>query len=399
MLTAASVARAKATGKDYLLLDTDNLYLRVRSTGAKSWLLRYTDGGRAKSVTLGRYPGMTLAQARARRDALMAAVKNGAPLAGATFADLANDWMRRRRARLREPDRNYDSDENRIRQYVIPVIGDRPVAEITRAELVRLIMSVFETGREESARRVAVSLDGIFFHALNIGAISSSPAQLLLRALPPKTKPIKHFAAVTDPEALARLLRAIETIRNRQSRAAIKIIVYTFVRVGELLRAQWKEIDFGAGLWSVPPEHMKRRRELLVPMPRQVAEIFREVKKMNGAIGLGRSPLVFPAYHTKVEGARHLPETTMLGSLKSLLWRVPGTPHTTIHGFRATASSILNEAGFNPDAIERQLAHVPGTVRAIYNRAEYLDERKRMLQWYADYLDALRDGKAPPEKP
>ncbi len=393
MLTATAVARAAAQEKEYLLHDSENLYLRVRPSGAKTWLLRWYSGGAAQSRTLGRYPAMTLHEARRRRDALLPRLKDGRTANdGQTFGELARDWYARRQAGL--SGRHLQTVRQRLNAYILPALESRPVAEIRRPELIRLVTGMFDRGIEESAIRAAGIIENIFRYALDTGAVETSPAQYLAKALPRKTRLTRHFQSAADPAQIAAVMRGLARVESFQARSALLPIAYTFVRVGELLRATWAEIDLPAARWNIPAEHMKRRREHVVPLSRQALALMKDERDYDARAGYAdpRDPL-FPALRSRARPPRSITEAALLKTLKVLCWQCPGTPPMTVHGFRSMASSVLNGNGFNADAIELQLSHAPQGVRGVYNRAEYMDDRRAMMQWYADYLDALRDGK------
>lgn len=398
MLTAATVAKILPKDKDYTLADTDHLYLRVRSGGGKTWIVRYMIDGRAKVKTIGSYPAMTLAEARVKRDAFLAAVRAGDETGGEIllFSHIAMDWLKRKESNLNP--KYFANLRQRLDAYVLPYIGEMSLKEISRPKLVRLLLRLFDSGREETAIRTASLLENIFQHAVNVGVLESSPAQYMATALPSRAKGVEHFRSVTEPADIALVMQALSGVDSFQTRHALQMIAYTFVRVGELLRASPEEIDLASATWTVPAIHMKKRLELVVPLSRQCVELIREILEYNAKYA-PRSRFLFPALNPRKGSDRPITEASLLKALKVLCWQRPGTPAMTVHGFRSMASSTLNGCQFNADAIERQLAHVPSGVRGIYNRAQYLDIRRPMMQWYADYLDALRDGLLIPDLP
>ena len=406
MLSGLTVTRAAAKDKDYLLFDDDGLYLRVRKSGKKSWTVRFLVEGKLKQKAIGDYPEITLIEARKVRDELKQLVRSGQPVQpqGRTFADVAAEWYEKRQAPRLTP-KHLATVKYRLEHYLEPLIGNRLVNELTRQDIIQALLSIADRGVIETSRRAAGIVEQVFCYAQDIGIIDLSVAQNLVRALPSKKS--ENFKSTSDLKEIARLMRAIVTIDSFLTRTALQLYGYTFLRASELLEARWSEIDFDKALWTLPANHMKRRREHVVPLARQVVVILKDLKDYDRKMVYHDQDMtdgfLFPTLNPRKEQTS-MTEAAVLKALKMLCYQHADNPDMmppkmTIHGFRHMASTLLNEAGWNRDAIERQLSHVEGGVRAVYNKAEYMDIRRPMMQWYADFLDALRDGKETPERP
>lgn len=396
MLTAKTVLKAEPKDKEYVLYDAENLYLKVRPSGSKTWIIRVMKNGKIRVKSLGQFPGVTLAKAREMRDNIIDSMRSNEVIDNMSFQDVAEAWLKRKSSSLSP---HYANElKYRLGKYILPYIGSRSVSEIKRKELVMLVLKIADDGREDTANRVSQLIDAVFQHALNAGFIEHSPAQYLAKALPTRAVKVQHFKSVTEPSDIAKVMKALHDISSFQTRTALLMVAYTFVRVGELLRARLAEFNLKDKVWVIPAEHMKRRLELVVPLSSQVVALVSEVLDFNSSFA-PRSELLFPCLRPRGDKHTSITEASLLKALKVMCWQKPGTPAMTIHGFRSMASSVLNGHGWNPDAIERQLAHVPTGVRGIYNRAEYMNIRISMMQWYADYLDALKMGKNDPPLP
>jgi integrase len=269
----------------------------------------------------------------------------------------------------------------RLERDVFPWLGGRPVAEVTPPELLTVLRRVESRGALETAHRIHQVCGLVFRYAVATGRAVSDPCRDLRGALPPANP--NHHSAITDSKAVGDLLRAIEGYKGTlPTKCALRLAPLLFVRPGELRHAEWAEIDLDAAEWRIPAEKMKLRRPHIVPLPRQAVAILRELAPLTG---LGR--YVFP-------GVRSAKRPMSANTVNAALRRLGYDKETmTGHGFRAMASTILNEQGWNRDVIERQLAHAERSkVRAAYNHAEYLGERRQMMQSWADYLDGLATG-------
>ena len=263
-----------------------------------------------------------------------------------------------------------------------PEIGGRPIKEITAPDILRVLRAVVARGRLESAKRLRATIGQVFRYAVATGRADADPTGALKGAIP--SPPVSHRAAIVDPKGFGALLRAISEYQGApETLYAMELLALTFVRPGELRSAEWSEFDFDRAVWAIPGEKMKMRRAHRVPLASQSLTILDKLKDITGA---GR--FLFPSTRS-VE--RPMSENTINAALRRLGFK---QDEMTAHGFRSAASSVLNESGlWNPDAIERQLAHVePDAVRRAYARADYWDERVRMMAWWADKCDELRRG-------
>jgi len=393
-LTDAEVRGAKPKPKPYKLSDGGWLFVWVTPSGSKLWRLAYRFAGREKTLSLGPYPSLSIKEARRLRDAAKQVLaRGGDPMqerrqeraeqaveAATTFEDVAKEYLKRKEtdgwaaATLKK---------NRwLLEQSYRALGPRPVAAIKPAEVLAVLRKVEKRGRLETAGRMRELIGRVFRHAIATARAENDPTTALRGAL--FTPKVKHRAAITDPKALGALLRAIDEFDGQPTTlAALKILPMVFTRPGELRLARWSEFDFDGAVWTIPAERTKMRREHRVPLPRQAISILKDLHSLTGY-----GDLVFPSLRT---ARRPISENTMNAALRRLGY---SKDEVTAHGFRATASTLLNESGkFSPDAIERALAHQePDDSRRPYNRAEYWKERVKMAQSWADYLDQLRAG-------
>ena len=394
MLTDAKCKNATSEGKRIRkLADSGGLYLWVYDDGSKYWRLRYWIAGKEKSLSLGVYPRIGLAEARKRRDAERKhlddkldpsaerrADKVRLKLSAAnSFEAVAREWILKQSKRWVISHRA--GVEQRLEGNVFPKIGRRPIAQIEAPELLAIARSIEERGSHDLAHRVLGVCGQVFRYGIATGRCTRDIARDLRGALTPHTK--RHQPAVS-PEELPKLLRAIdgyEKIGDRQTRLALQLLALTFVRTNELIGAMWSEFDLEAAVWVVPAARMKMKTEHVVPLSRQTLAILEELKALGGG-----SRFVFPGRNRD----KPISNNTMLFAL----YRLGYKGKMTGHGFRAVASTMLNEQGeYRSDVIESQLAHCErNAVRGAYNRAEYLPERIKMMQAWADYLDTLRAG-------
>lgn len=381
--------KAAAPGKHF---DGGGLFLHVTEAG-RYWRMKYRHAGKEKLLALGVYPEVTLSEARQRRDAARTLLRDGndpglvkrdrkvagAEAAANTFASVAEEWLKKQKPRMAEA--TYAKAVWTLNDLVNPWIGHRPVAEIDAPEMLKLLRRIEERGAHETAHRTKQRCGQIFRYAIATGRAKHDPTSDLRGALAPAVS--KSRAAITDPVKAGELLRAIESYTGGLvAKSALKLAPLVFVRPGELRQAEWTEFDLDGAQWRIPASKMKMRDEHIVPLPAQAVAILRELHPLTG-----RSSYVFPGERS---ASRPMSENTVNAALRRL-----GFDKETMtgHGFRAMASTRLNEMGWSPDVIERQLAHAErNKVRAAYNRAQYLAERKKMMQAWADYLDGLRAG-------
>lgn len=393
-LTDTAIRNAKPTDKPYKVADSQGLYLLVNPRGSKLWRVKYRMNGVERKLALGSYPEITLAEARAARDAarrqLAHAVdpnvaKRQARIeasirASNSFATVAEELIKKKtREGLAEP------TLEKMRWFMKLLgtdFGKRPVTEIAPQELLHELRKHERRGRLETANLLRSFASRVFRYAVATARAERDPAQLLIGAL---TSPkVKHFAAITDASAFGALLRAIEDYQGDPSvMYALKLAPHVFQRPGELRQMEWAEVDFDKAVWTIPVAKMKMRQPHSVPLSRQALAILKNMRSLSGS---GR--YVFPSIRTR---ARPISDNTINAALRRMGY---SKEQMTAHGFRTSASSLLNESGkWNPDAIERALAHmVAGSVRRIYNQSAYWAERVKMAQWWSDYLDQLREG-------
>jgi integrase len=393
-LTAIAIKNARPRAKPYKLSDERALYLLVTPAGGKYWRMQYRHLGKDKTLALGVWPEVSLAEAREKRDAARKQIAEGLdPHAekklakvraqidsSITFKLVAEEWVlkitREERARRTLEKVRW------LLEMAYPTIGDRPLNQIEVQEVLVVLRKLEATGRYESARRMRSVISRVFRYGIATARATRDVAADLRGAIVvPK---VKHFAAITTPKEAGELLRCIEECSGQAiTRYALRMTPHVFVRPGELRHAEWAEFDFDRAVWSIPAEKMKMRWPHKVPLSRQVLAILEELKPLTG-----HSPYVFPAFHT---WKRPMSENTVTFALRRMGY---GKDQMTAHGFRAMAATLLNEMGiWNPDAIERQLAHMENNgVRRAYARGQYWDERVEMMQHWSDYLDTLRDG-------
>ena len=375
------------------LHDGGGLYLWVYADGRKYWRLRYRLAGSEKSLSLGVYPVVGLKKARLRRDeerkrleanldpaAERRAEKARRMVSAAnSFEAVAREWYAKQAKHWVAG--HADDVLRRLESNVFPALGRRPISEIDAPELLGAIRPMEERGAYDLAHRVLQVCGQVFRYGIATGRCTRNLAADLRGALTPHKK--KHQAAVR-PEDFPDLLRAIaryELIGDKQTRLALELLALTFTRTNELIGATWNEFDLDAGIWVVPAARMKMKAEHLVPLSTQSLAILSELKEIGGG-----SRFVFPG--------RSRDKPISNNTLLFALYRLGYKGKMTGHGFRAVASTLLNEIGlFRPDVIERQLAHTErNEVRGAYNRAEYLPERKTMMQAWAKHVDILREG-------
>ena len=393
LLSAVECKNATSNGAGVRKLhDGDGLYLWVFQDGRKYWRMRYWQAGKEKSLSIGVYPKVTLSDARKKREELRkqlaadldpSAERKAANLRKKlsvenSFEAVAREWYNKQ---LHTWVPHHAEDvKRRLESNIFPVLGKRPLGQIEAPELLQAIRAIETRGSYDLAHRVLQVCGQVFRYGIATGRCTRNLSADLRGALAPHVK--QHQAAVRAEE-LPDLLRAIakyDEIGDKQTRLALQLLTQTFVRTNELIGAEWAEFDLDNALWIIPAERMKMKAEHVVPLTRQALAILSEIKETSDG-----SRFVFPGRNRD----RPISNNTMLFAL----YRLGYKGKMTGHGFRAVASTILNEAGFQPDVIERQLAHCErNQVRGAYNRAEYLPERTRMMQHWANYLDLVESG-------
>lgn len=372
MLTARAVETAKPREKPYKLADGAGLYLYVATTGAKSWRANYTESGRQKTRTYGRWPGMSLADARKAHQEARDGPQSVKVAPAPTFREVARLWLIKHLPSLSNP-KHRGQVEATLERFAYPALGARPIGEIRRADLVAVVQAVGD--RVETAHRVAGRITAVFDHAIDAGILEAHPAANLTRVLEPRR--VKKPMPSIPPEEAGALLRVIDTYPDLVTRLGLQLAAHTFVRVGELLGMRWDELREDGALWVIPEARMKARLPHVVPLSTQARAILERLREVNPG------PLVL---ESPAHPGHPLSENTLLFALYRLGYR----GRMTVHGFRALASTVLNErSGFPHDVIERQLAHrETDAVRAAYNRAQYLPQRRELMQWWGDWLAA-----------
>ncbi|ATF55366.1 tyrosine-type recombinase/integrase [Morganella morganii] len=387
-LTARQVETAKPKEKSYKLFDGGGLYLEVTAKGSRYWRMKYRFGGKEKRLAFGVFPTVTLAEAREMRNqAKKVLAAGGDPgevkkeekaiqklSTGNTFEAIAREWHKSKADRwsLRYRDEIIDTFEKDI----FPYIGKRPIAEIKPLELLETLRRMEKRGALEKMRKVRQRCGEVYRYAIITGRAEYNPAPDLATALTPPKK--QHFPFLTAEELPYFLKDLASYTGSVITKTATKIILLTAVRTQELRFARWQDIDLEKGIWEIPAEVMKMKRPHVVPLSKQVIELFNSLKPLSGhyeLVFIGRND------HRKPISKESVNQVIELLGYKGRL---------TGHGFRHTMSTILHEKGYNSAWIETQLAHIDkNAIRGTYNHAQYLDGRREMMQWYADYMDEL----------
>lgn len=391
MLTDTAIRNTKPKDKPFKLSDENGLYLLINPNGSRWWRFRYRVTGKEKLLSFGVYPEVTLKEAREKRDNARKMLRDGidpsmakkaqkASDSGAdTFETIAREWFEKFSSTWSLSHR--ERIIRRLERDVFPWLGKRPVKEITAPELLSVLRRIESRGAVETAHRASQNCGQVFRYAIATGRAERDPSGDLRGALPPPKK--THHASITDPKEVGALLRAIDGYEGGLIvRAALRLAPLVFVRPGELRKAEWKEIDWDKSEWIIPAERMKMREKHIVPLSCQALEVLQEIQPFTG-----EGKYIFPSPRT---WERPMSDNAILSALRRMGYT---GDQMTGHGFRSMASTLLNEQGWNRDAIERQLAHAErDEIRAAYNYAQYLPERRKMMQSWADYLDRLKEA-------
>ncbi len=389
-LQAITIRNAKPKEKAYKLADEKGLYLLVNPNGGKFWKLKYRFAGKEKKLSLGAFPDVGLADARLSRDEARSNLRNGVDPSllkkskkrsavldsKNSFSAISYEWHTK-------SSHKWTPDHGRrildcLEKDIFPWLGSRTITEITAPDLLSAIRRIESRGSIETAHRILQNCGRIFRYAIASGLAERDPSSDLRGAL--KTNKKKHFATITEPQKIGALIRAINSYEGYFiTKCALKLAPLVFVRPGELRKAEWSEFNFDSFEWRIPAHKMKMRNVHIVPLSKQATEILLELRALTGD-----GKFVFPSVRS---ASRAMSENTINAGLRRLGYT---KEEITGHGFRSMASTILNEQGWNPDAIERQLAHAErNSIRAAYNYAQHLPERKKMMQHWADYLNGL----------
>jgi integrase len=391
-LTATAIRNAKTHTKPYKLADEGGLYLLIKPDGARYWRLKYRFAGKEKLLALGVFDEVSLAEARERRDDAKRSLRDGVDpvaerkarklrdrhAAANSFKAVADEWMTKQRAKW--TDGHAERVKRSLEADLYPHIGKRPIAELGAPELLAVLRKIEARGAHEQRERVQQRASMVFRYGIATSRCERDPVADLRGAF---TSPTRYnYAALAQKDLPEFFAKLSEYDGEPTTKLALRLLVLTFVRTGELRGSRWSEFDLNAAEWRIPAERMKmRRHEHIVPLSRQALHVLRELQSLTGG-----GALLFPS-RSKV--TQPISENTILYAL----YRMGYHNRATGHGFRSTASTILNELGFHGDVIERQLAHSSkNKVRAAYNKAQYLPERARMMQQWADLLDELAEA-------
>ena len=391
-LTDRAITNLKTTGKVQKHFDGGGLHIYVSPSGGKLWRMAYRFNGKAKTLSFGAYPAISLKRARDLRDEAKALLADGidpseykkemkklaVEQTGNSFEMIAREWHLKFRETWTP---SYAASViSRLERNVFPYLGKVPIATIKPADVLAVIRRIEARGALETAHRILQICGKVFRYAVATSRAERDVTIDLRGALPP-TK-VKHHATILDPKEIGHLLRAIDGYQGQHVPVgyALKLSPLVFLRPSELRCAEWNEFDWENAEWRIPKERMKMRRVHIVPLARQTLEILQALRDITGY-----GQFLFPSIRT---ASRPMSNNTVNAALRRLGY---GKDEITGHGFRSMASTLLNEQGWNPDAIERQLAHSERNhVRAAYNFAEFMPERRKMMQFWADYLDSLK---------
>lgn len=370
-LSDTACRNAKPGEKPRKLTDAGNLYLLVQPTGSRLWRWNYRFEGKQKTMAFGKYPDVSLSEARSRRDEARAMLASGLdpsdpkPVDAINFEEVAREWIA---DRIDWSPGHLARVLSRLEEDVFPEFGHVATSQLDAPTILDALRKIEARGALEVAKRLRQTIGQIMRYAISTGRASRDPAADLRGAMKPSPR-VRHMAALREKD-LPEFMEKLDAYDgDAQTRLALELVMRTFVRTGEIRGARWSEID--GNLWRIPEERMKMGREHIVPLPPQCLAIFEKLRALGDP-----------------EFVCRMSENTMIFAM----YRMGYHSRATVHGFRSTFSTIANESGlWNPDAIERQLAHVPGNVvRSAYNAAQYLPERRKMMEWWNDFLDVKK---------
>jgi integrase len=401
VLTDKAIKALKARGSLYRVADAMGLCIEVRPDGSRYWRFRYRFAGKGKLLSLGVYPAVSLKDARKRRDAARETVADGRDPSAErqmeksrakiavdnTFESIAREWLAVKANEWVLSQQ--EKERRRLEKHAFPWIGKKPIAVIGTAEIRPLLDRLVKRDTLDMAHRLRQQMSAVFRFAVATDRASRDPAADLSGTLPVHTQ--RNYSTITNPVDVGELLRAIDGFHGGFSTAcALRLAPLLFTRPGELRAAEWSEVDMGGAEWRIPAARRKLRRKLkenastppqIVPLCSQAVAILHELHPLTGH---GR--YLFPGVR---DARRPMSDATINAALRRLGYN---KETMTAHGFRHMASTRLHELGWNPDAIERQLGHKAQGIRSVYNKAEHMAERRKMMQSWADYLDGLRIG-------
>ena len=383
----------KAEARARKHFDGGGLFLFIPTSGSKLWRMAYRFEGKSKLLSFGSYPALSLREAREQRDEAKKLLAQGIDPAAHkreehkarltaqrdSFQNIAREWHDVRLAEFSEKHRA--TVMYRLETYIFPGIGTKHIAKLDTPDILAVVKPLEQKGLHETSRRLLQIINQVFRYAIATGRAKHNIAADLRGALRPRR--VTHRAALVEPGKVGQLLRDIDAYEGYFPLVcALKLAPLVFTRPTELRAASWKEFNLDEKEWRIPVERMKQRRQHIVPLSTQAISILEDLHEATGD-----GPYLFPSIRT---ATRPISDATLLNALRRMGYQ---KQEMSVHGFRSIASTLLNELGYNRDWIERQLAHGEGNdVRAAYNHAEYLPERRRMMQDWADYLEKLRDG-------
>ena len=382
VLTDVKIKKAKAKERRYILTDGQGLIIEIMPTGSKFWRFLYRVNGERKKLTLGEYPAISLVEARKKAEELRQELARGNspvdiinPPHEKTFKEVAEEWLKKQEAKWAVT--HAETVRFRIERYLYPALQNLVMKDIKTSDVLSVLKPIDDSGRSETAKRTRQIFGQIARYAMALELCVSDVSAPLVEVLSvPKAK---HFPALTKPEDVKRLLLAMQVYKGTLIvKTALWFSIYTFARPGEVRHAEWSEIDFEKSAWNIPAQKMKKRKPHAVPLCRQCINYLKELYKFTG-----QGKWVFPVSNKK---NKPMSENAICAALRYMGF---SGDEMTAHGFRTLGSTLLNSLGYRPDAIESALAHVQPGVRGIYNRGDYWEERVKMAQAWADYLDEL----------
>lgn len=398
MLTNLALKALKPAPKPYKKSDGGGLFILVEANGSKLWRFTYRHKGKQKLLSGGRFPQVSLVEARAWREMMKHQLALGLDPSderrkeaeairveeGSSFEEVAREWLE---ARMLSWVPKYGSRiVSRLENDVFPVVGDKDIAEITPREMLDIFRSIQARGSFETAHRIKNYCSEVFRYAIPDGRCDSDPCRDLSPAMA-KKKPVRHHSKVAAKDLPGFYVKFNADTGERLSHLALRWTMMTMVRTSETRFAEFEEFEDMEGanpMWRISPERMKMRSEHLVPLPRQAIALYHEIRELNVYRAAGNMRLGRYLFPVPISKSLVISENRML----DIMYRMGLRGKATVHGFRSLASTVLNESGlFEPDWIEMQLAHQPQGVRGVYNSARYLAHRRPMMQWWADYLE------------
>jgi integrase len=378
-LTELVIRQARLKNKSYTLSDGKGLLLEVFPSGRKRWVVRYWVEGKEKRTSFGTFPDVSLKMARDRNYEFRKNLASGEMKnrKSESFADVVKEWIDTRVLPI-FGEKHVETLNSRLNKYILPLLGKMPLSDITTGTALQVCRTAESRGYIELAKRIRIIVGQVFRYAIATDRVDYDPTYGLKGAL--QTRKSKHHATITDPDKIAVLIRHVDEYPYLVVQCALKFSMLTFCRPGEIRAAEWGEIDMEKEQWNIPEEKMKMKHPHIVPLARQTLAVLDVLRPLTGHQGW-----LFPS--TRNDG-RYMSENTVRIALRSMGY---SNEDIVPHGFRAMASTVLNDNGFPPDHIECQLAHAgKNAVRSAYNHAQYLPQRREMMQWYADWFDNLR---------